>query len=132
MTDTIPTHSPATTLTDEFGTLPDEPGNLSIVMTGGIGDETVWIRDDDVDGDESEHWFPTRNQGPGGKQWAEVVAGHKVVRRLVDPVQVWQEIYRTLDDAHSACENPDVEVGLRFAAAAVADVLGVTRPPWSQ
>lgn len=134
----MPPQSPATTFADEFGTLPAEPGNGAIVMVGGYRQESVYIRDDDHDyvpGDTptpvADRWFPVQNHIAFGRSWADVVTGEHSVQQLVPAVEFWISVHRTLDDAHSAADNPDFEAGIKFAASVVADALGVSRPPWA-
>lgn len=138
MTQPMPPQSPATTFADEFGTLPAEPGNGAIVMVGGYRQESVYIRDDDHDyvpGDTpapvADRWFPVQNHIAFGRSWADIVTGEKQVQQLVPAVEFWISVHRTLDDAHSAADNPDFEAGIKFAASVVADALGVSRPPWA-
>lgn len=109
-----------------------EPPDGSYVMIGVSPDEAVYARTDD--GDDPHRWWALADDSPHlepALTWAQILGFEGPVQRMWPGVDLWVGLYRHLDDAHNAAQDPAFVDGLRFAAALVADMLGLARPPWA-
>jgi len=113
-----------------------EPPDGSYVMIGISPDESVYLRDSTL-GPEETPWWPLTDGGfPDNPD--DAVSWQQIMNDFEPPIQVmwphldlWINLYRHLDDAHNAAQDPAFADGIRLSAALIADMLKVARPPWA-